>query len=222
MGLQDPNYRHYPETIQCRGDEQRTSPETRALIQGCVPCLLSCKINKSYNTLCIEACSLTCKLIYDISAASGEPPLLLAVSVHCATRAAIKAARKQLRSWGGVEGTEPSFQLDVPATMPVVKQQCGLDAVETHLHKLISSWWSCSVFSFYIFLLLIFNSFFAISDVASNLRNKSSFICKERMGDDVLILFENVVHQSNSPLHLAFQWDYLDNCSPIVFFFFFW
>ncbi|KAM7528387.1 hypothetical protein LguiB_031797 [Lonicera macranthoides] len=35
------------------------------------------------------------------SKASGEPTLLLAVSVHCATRAAIKDARKQLCSWGG-------------------------------------------------------------------------------------------------------------------------
>ncbi|KAK4482767.1 hypothetical protein RD792_009935 [Penstemon davidsonii] len=72
------------------------------------------------------------------SKASGEPPLLLAVSVHCATRAAIKAARKQLKSWGGSEGTDLVFQLDVPATMPVVKQFCGLDTVETYLKYLLS------------------------------------------------------------------------------------
>ncbi|KAL7113650.1 hypothetical protein ACP275_04G073200 [Erythranthe tilingii] len=67
------------------------------------------------------------------SKASGEPPLLLAVSVHCATRAAIREARKQLKSWGGVEGVDSSFHLDVPATMPIVKQLCGLDSVETYL-----------------------------------------------------------------------------------------
>ncbi|KAK1368607.1 indole-3-acetaldehyde oxidase-like [Heracleum sosnowskyi] len=33
------------------------------------------------------------------SKASGEPPLLLAASVHCAKRAAIKEARKQYHGW---------------------------------------------------------------------------------------------------------------------------
>ncbi|KAL6564919.1 aryl-alcohol oxidase 3 [Orobanche minor] len=73
------------------------------------------------------------------SKASGEPPLLLAASVHCATRAAIQEARKQLKSWGVVEGTDLTFQLQVPATMPVVKQLCGLDSVETFLRTLLSS-----------------------------------------------------------------------------------
>ncbi|KAK9022106.1 hypothetical protein V6N11_002399 [Hibiscus sabdariffa] len=36
-------------------------------------------------------------------AASGEPPLTLAVSVHCATRAAILEARRQLGSWNGID-----------------------------------------------------------------------------------------------------------------------
>ncbi|KAL0370974.1 UNVERIFIED_CONTAM: Indole-3-acetaldehyde oxidase [Sesamum angustifolium] len=72
------------------------------------------------------------------SKASGEPPLLLAASVHCATRAAIKEARKQLKSWGAVDATDPTFQLDVPATMPVVKQLCGLNTVETYLQSLLS------------------------------------------------------------------------------------
>ncbi|KAH7541876.1 hypothetical protein FEM48_Zijuj02G0013900 [Ziziphus jujuba var. spinosa] len=67
------------------------------------------------------------------SKASGEPPLLLAVSVHCATRTAIKEARKQLLSWSGQDGSESMFQLDVPATMPVVKELCGLDIVEKYL-----------------------------------------------------------------------------------------
>ncbi|KAM7528393.1 hypothetical protein LguiB_031803 [Lonicera macranthoides] len=70
------------------------------------------------------------------SKASGEPPLLLAVSVHCATRAAIKEARKQLRSWGRFEGFDSEstlFDLDVPATMPVVKELCGLNSVENYL-----------------------------------------------------------------------------------------
>ncbi|KAL0389243.1 UNVERIFIED_CONTAM: Indole-3-acetaldehyde oxidase [Sesamum calycinum] len=72
------------------------------------------------------------------SKASGEPPLLLAASVHCATRAAIKEARKQLKSLGAVDATDPTFQLDVPATMPVVKQLCGLNTVETYLQSLLS------------------------------------------------------------------------------------
>lgn len=69
------------------------------------------------------------------SKASGEPPLLLAASVHCATRAAIKDARRQLASWGGLEGSEADspFQLSVPATMPVVKELCGLHVVESYL-----------------------------------------------------------------------------------------
>ncbi|WOH03729.1 hypothetical protein DCAR_0623129 [Daucus carota subsp. sativus] len=73
------------------------------------------------------------------SKASGEPPLLLAVSVHCATRAAIKEARKQLHSWkNSSDQSNVSFQLDVPATMPVVKRLCGMDYVESYLQNLLS------------------------------------------------------------------------------------
>ncbi|KAI9196289.1 hypothetical protein LWI28_022642 [Acer negundo] len=61
---------------------------------------------------------------------SGEPPLLLAVSVHCATRAAIKEAQKQLVSWSGLDWSDSTFHLEIPATMPVVKELCGLDCVE--------------------------------------------------------------------------------------------
>ena len=69
-------------------------------------------------------------------AASGEPPVLLAASVHCATRAAIKEARKQLASWGGLDAhAYDPFQLSVPATMPVVKELCGLDIVEKYLNS---------------------------------------------------------------------------------------
>ncbi|KAI7725037.1 hypothetical protein M8C21_029808 [Ambrosia artemisiifolia] len=72
------------------------------------------------------------------SKASGEPPLLLAASVHCATRAAIKEARNQLYSWKGLNDPDSFFQLDVPATMPVVKTLCGLDNVELYLQSLLS------------------------------------------------------------------------------------
>ncbi|KAF2601795.1 hypothetical protein F2Q70_00027947 [Brassica cretica] len=68
------------------------------------------------------------------SKASGEPPLLLAASVHCATRSAIREARKQSLSWncnGDVSCTD--FELPVPATMPVVKGLCGLYSVEKYL-----------------------------------------------------------------------------------------
>ncbi|KAM0951938.1 putative oxidoreductase [Dioscorea sansibarensis] len=71
------------------------------------------------------------------SKASGEPPLLLAASVHCATRQAIKAAREEYRS--AIPTPSPDiFQLDVPATMPVVKELCGFDIVERYLQNSIS------------------------------------------------------------------------------------
>ncbi|KAM6576710.1 hypothetical protein CsatB_028547 [Cannabis sativa] len=67
------------------------------------------------------------------SKGSGEPPLFLSASVHSAARAAIRAARKQINSWGSPGGSDSIFQLDVPATMPVVKEFCGLDIVERYL-----------------------------------------------------------------------------------------
>uniref|UniRef100_A0A1D1YB32 Aldehyde oxidase 1 n=2 Tax=Anthurium amnicola TaxID=1678845 RepID=A0A1D1YB32_9ARAE len=73
------------------------------------------------------------------SKASGEPPLLLAVSVHCATREAIREARKQLFSCNS-EDIPPIFQLDVPATMPVVKSLCGYDNVERYLEACLHGW----------------------------------------------------------------------------------
>ncbi|XVF19559.1 hypothetical protein REPUB_Repub11eG0122000 [Reevesia pubescens] len=73
------------------------------------------------------------------SKASGEPPLTLAVSVHCAIRAAIKEARQQLHSWGGLDESNSTFQLEVPATMPVVKELCGLDSVQRFLQWTIAS-----------------------------------------------------------------------------------
>ncbi|KAM7257130.1 hypothetical protein ACFE04_012871 [Oxalis oulophora] len=72
------------------------------------------------------------------SKASGEPPLLLAASVHCATRDAVREARQQLRSWSGKDGSDVPFQLEVPATLPVVKELCGLDSVEKYLQWEIS------------------------------------------------------------------------------------
>ncbi|KAL2316963.1 hypothetical protein Fmac_030839 [Flemingia macrophylla] len=67
------------------------------------------------------------------SKASGEPPLLLAASIHCATRAAIKEARKQVLLWSNKDGADTTFQLRVPANMPVVKELCGFDIVERYL-----------------------------------------------------------------------------------------
>ncbi|KQK12817.1 probable aldehyde oxidase 2 isoform X2 [Brachypodium distachyon] len=65
------------------------------------------------------------------SKASGEPPLLLASSVHCAMREAIRAARKEF-----AVDSPLTFQMDVPATMATVKELCGLDVVERHLESL--------------------------------------------------------------------------------------
>ncbi|KAL4298048.1 hypothetical protein GQ457_12G026930 [Hibiscus cannabinus] len=73
------------------------------------------------------------------SKASGEPPLTLAVSVHCATRAAVREARRQVLSWGGGnEAGSTLVQLEVPATMPVVKELCGLDIVQKYLQWTIA------------------------------------------------------------------------------------
>lgn len=65
------------------------------------------------------------------SKASGEALLLLAAGVHCATRAAIRAAREQLKL------SVSEFYLDIPAILPVVKTQCGLDYVEKYLEILL-------------------------------------------------------------------------------------
>ncbi|TVU44682.1 hypothetical protein EJB05_04131, partial [Eragrostis curvula] len=69
------------------------------------------------------------------SKASGEPPLLLASSVHCAMREAIRAARKEFNVCTGPANSTTTFQMDVPATMPVVKELCGLDVVERYLES---------------------------------------------------------------------------------------
>ena len=66
-------------------------------------------------------------------AASGEPPLVLAASVHCAMREAIRAARKEFSVCTGPANSAVTFQMDVPATMPIVKELCGLDVVERYL-----------------------------------------------------------------------------------------
>jgi xanthine dehydrogenase molybdopterin-binding subunit B len=70
--------------------------------------------------------------------ASGEPPLLLAASVHCAVREAIRAARLDYYSTsGGSEGSALTFEMNPPTTMEMVKELCGLDIVEKYLETLI-------------------------------------------------------------------------------------
>lgn len=78
-------------------------------------------------------------MMWCVRAASGEPPLVLATSVYCGIRAAVVEARRQLKGWGATQGTDSDFQLDVPATLPVVKQYCGLDYVETYLRSLLGT-----------------------------------------------------------------------------------
>ncbi|KAM0919400.1 hypothetical protein ACQ4PT_008302 [Festuca glaucescens] len=73
------------------------------------------------------------------SKASGEPPLLLASSVHCAMREAIRAARKEFSVCTGQANSPITFQMDVPATMVAVKELCGLDVVEKHLESLLAA-----------------------------------------------------------------------------------
>eukprot|EP00252_Welwitschia_mirabilis_P005228 TRINITY_DN1571_c0_g1_i1.p1 TRINITY_DN1571_c0_g1~~TRINITY_DN1571_c0_g1_i1.p1 ORF type:complete len:1281 (+),score=269.60 TRINITY_DN1571_c0_g1_i1:1241-5083(+) len=66
------------------------------------------------------------------SKASGEPPLLLAPSVHCAIREAIREARRD--HWKD----DKHFSMDSPATMAVVKSLCGFENVECFLQGSIS------------------------------------------------------------------------------------
>lgn len=66
------------------------------------------------------------------SKASGEPPLLLAASVHCAIREAIRAAHKELPT----DNNKEHIRMDSPATMDVIKSLCGLDNVELYLKSL--------------------------------------------------------------------------------------
>ncbi|KAL6839083.1 hypothetical protein ACP4OV_031137 [Aristida adscensionis] len=69
------------------------------------------------------------------SKASGEPALVLASSVHCALREAIRAARKEYSNNAGSGSSSPTFQLDVPAPMTLVKELCGFDIVEKYLES---------------------------------------------------------------------------------------
>ncbi|KAJ1386402.1 Aldehyde oxidase/xanthine dehydrogenase, molybdopterin binding [Sesbania bispinosa] len=67
------------------------------------------------------------------SKASGEPPLLLAAFVHCATRAAIREARKQLHSWSNLNGSDSTFQLGGPCN-----NACGKGTLWTgHCGKIL-------------------------------------------------------------------------------------
>ncbi|XP_031475663.1 indole-3-acetaldehyde oxidase-like [Nymphaea colorata] len=73
------------------------------------------------------------------SKASGEPPLLLAASVHCAAREAIKAARSDMRTYSNSETPSVFFRMDTPATMDYIKELCGLDNVERYLQSVIAN-----------------------------------------------------------------------------------
>ncbi|PHU03459.1 Indole-3-acetaldehyde oxidase [Capsicum chinense] len=76
------------------------------------------------------------------SKTSGESPLLLAALVHCATRAAIKAACEQLQLWGKLDESISEFSLEVPVILPVVKTHCGLDYVGKFLETLLAQKYS--------------------------------------------------------------------------------
>ncbi|CAI7886331.1 unnamed protein product [Closterium sp. NIES-53] len=71
------------------------------------------------------------------SKTSGEPPLLLAVSIHSAIRYAIAAARREFADpqTPGATGSDEFVRLDSPATMAVVQQACGSHLVEAYLEK---------------------------------------------------------------------------------------
>uniref|UniRef100_A0A0D9ZEF9 Aldehyde oxidase/xanthine dehydrogenase second molybdopterin binding domain-containing protein n=1 Tax=Oryza glumipatula TaxID=40148 RepID=A0A0D9ZEF9_9ORYZ len=74
------------------------------------------------------------------SKASGEPPPLLASSVHCAMREAIRAARKE---FAGAGGSALTFQMDVslrPRRCRVVPRVANL--IGSHRNTEISKIWS--------------------------------------------------------------------------------
>ncbi|XP_025804659.1 putative aldehyde oxidase-like protein isoform X3 [Panicum hallii] len=70
------------------------------------------------------------------SKASGEPALVLASSVHCALKEAIRAARKEFANATGSGSSPLEFQMDVPAPMTLVKELCGFNIVEKYLESL--------------------------------------------------------------------------------------
>jgi hypothetical protein len=67
--------------------------------------------------------------------ASGEPALVLASSVHCEVREAIKAARKEFPGSTEYGTSLLVFHLDVPAPMTLVKELCGFDIMEKYLES---------------------------------------------------------------------------------------
>eukprot|EP00897_Mesotaenium_endlicherianum_P007758 jgi/Mesen1/700/ME000109S_10923 len=78
------------------------------------------------------------------SKASGEPPLLLATSVHSAIRHAIRAARADLQPASSLSPSaagpgEPFLRLDAPLTFDRVKAACGLDSLELYLADVAAS-----------------------------------------------------------------------------------
>ncbi|KAF8690686.1 hypothetical protein HU200_041061 [Digitaria exilis] len=70
------------------------------------------------------------------SKASGEPAVVLASSVHCALREAIRAARKDFANSAESGTSLLTFQLNVPAPMTIVKELCGFNIVEKYLENL--------------------------------------------------------------------------------------
>jgi hypothetical protein len=50
-------------------------------------------------------------------------------------REAIRAARKEFSVYTGPANSPLTFQMNVPATMPIVKELCGLDIVERYLES---------------------------------------------------------------------------------------
>ena len=95
------------------------------------------QVHKAIQIICSRKTKFALPCLF--VTASGEPPLLLAASVHCATRNAIAAARKEIYCSGSGSSSPPFFELEVPAVMPVVKELCGLDNVEKYLETLVGT-----------------------------------------------------------------------------------
>lgn len=173
-----------------------------------------------------------------ICAASGEPPLLLAASVHCATRAAIKEAQKQIRKWRHQEQDESGYalQLQVPATMAVVKELYGLDYVETYLKWRTTMNWpktqlfkclimNITIYTWNLLLKIFITFFFLVSCVRSvnkifvfSLKNLSSLTISAYLSlTNIISLFIKI---SSSIVFFSLSNKYNYNFSPTKIFIF--
>ncbi|KAG0478769.1 hypothetical protein HPP92_013488 [Vanilla planifolia] len=90
-----------------------------------------------YRVLSSNSCLSNC---FPSRQASGEPPLLLAASVHCATREAIKAARTELLSSTASEESPLVFQLKLSIEKQHIRRKACLHHALGGIEKSFNVW----------------------------------------------------------------------------------